>query len=274
MQPCCQLPSVSCERPHQRSGNHFEGFTTAKDVPSNMRMRACVQDQRTNPFCRGGCPLFERIRLSARACARACGAVLDTNMTTKGPAGDDAEGGDHKCAHVKADGHHEQVQQVLQANMTEVLSSQAHNQQAVAQREQQGAMDADGHVQGGTCKEGQVHGRGGENGDEQGPGLDDHRSIAAHRGRGQQDGAGARRHAAGADVADQVALSDPPGKEGASQLEPPQEEGIQNFLQAEPMTVSDDDDQRLVDVCAQRRESGDAVHLPGDSLGTCVGVDT
>ena len=277
------------------------GAPTAKDVPTNMRMRAFVQDQRTNHFCRGGSPLFERIRLSARGCARACGALcLVPILTTKGPAGDDAEGGDNKCAHVKTDGHHDQVQQVLRAQVSlqrgasarrskgqyqpflapgvrpglgsgvdmrcrvraspvapnytplssssaaaaasnlnlrlrdstlrEVLSSQAHNHQAVAQREQHGAMDADGHVQGGRCKEGQLEGRGGENG------LDEHRTIAVHRGEGQQDGAGARRHAAGADVADQVALSDigkvanlgqhdvdseePPGEEGASQHEP------------------------------------------------------
>jgi len=216
-------------------------------------------------------------------CAALC---LVPILTTKGLPGDDAEGGDNKCAHVKADGHHEQV-------VTEVLSSQAHNHQAVAQREQQGAIDADGHVQRGSCKEGQVEGRRGENGDdqsEQGPGsgLDDYRSTVAHRGRGQQDGAGARRHAVGADVADQVCLSDvaevadlgqhdvdseePPGEEGVSQHEPPPEESIDHLSHAEPMPVSDDDDHALVDSCAQRTESGNAVDLPGDSLGTCVPV--
>jgi hypothetical protein len=314
MNPCCQLPSVSCQRPavavcaHLRAGatagaltatvvamTAEAGAATAKDVPTSMRMRAFVQDQRTKQFCRGGCPLFERIRLSARGCACVCGTVLGTNIDDQGAPGDDAEGGDHKYAHVKADGHHGQMKQVLQGqgNVTEVLSSQAHNHQTVAQREQQGAMDADGHVQGGSCKEGHVQGRGGENGDEQseqgpGSGLDDYRSIAAHRGRGQQDGAGARRHAAGADVADQVALSniaevadlgqhdvdseEPPGEEGASQHEPPPEESIDHLSHAEPMPVSDDDVHGLVDACAPRTESGNAVDLPGDSLGTCVRV--
>ena len=66
-EPCCQLRSDSCERPavavcaHLRAGATAGALTAtavamtaeagapnAKDVPTNMRMRAFVRDQRTN----------------------------------------------------------------------------------------------------------------------------------------------------------------------------------------------------------------------------------